>query len=111
MKLFEKIMLRHNFDKPIIDGYREMRQALQDYGIHEWQLKKGDRIPGTIYNLRAENISRMVVLKNKLNDYGVFDENIDSDDFREYFIEKFKEIDREIPLQNEKPDYLPDEDD
>lgn len=103
-------MIKNNLDKPIIDGYRKMRQSLQDYDIHEWQLEKGYRIPGTIYNLRADNISMMVDLKNRLIKYGMFNENKDSDNFRDYFVEKFKQVDEEIPLQKGKPSYLDDED-
>ena len=110
MKPWESYIEKLKADEDILILYRKMRKSLQDFNVHEWQLKKGYKIPGAIYTYRAEAIAEKFKLEEKLKNYGLLPSE-DVSMFNDYFLNKFKEIDDEYPLQKgEEPDYMDDED-
>ena len=111
MKPFEKFLERTNEDKELFEKYRMMRETLQTYDIHEWQLEKGYRIPGTVYQNRAETIAEKNRVAEVLKKYGLLTTPEELQEFNNYVVKKFYEIDQETPLQKGKPDYLDDEED
>lgn len=110
MKPWESYIEKLNADKDVLDLYEKFRKSLQDFNIHEWQLKKGYRIPGTIYTIRGEVINGRYKLEEKLKNYGILpSEEIPM--FNNHILNKFREIDDKYPLQKgDEPDYLDDED-
>lgn len=110
MKPWESYIEKLKADEDTLILYRKMRKSLQDFNVHEWQLKKGYKIPGAIYTYRAEAIAEKFKLEEKLKNYGLLPSE-DVSMFNNYFLNKFKEIDDEYPLQKgEEPDYMDDED-
>ena len=111
MRPWEQFIAKTNADKNVLESYIKMRVSLQHFGVEQWQLEKGYRIPGTIYTLRAETISNRMHLVNELSKYGLLSDNNDIVLLGKYLEDKLKKIDEEYPLQKgEKPDYIDDED-
>jgi hypothetical protein len=110
MEVWKKFIERTGSDKDVLESYTTMRKTLQDFNVSEWQLKKGYRIPGAIYNMRETTIRDLFDLEEQLKKYGLLSkENLD--EFKEYIFDKFKMINAEYPLQNgNKPDFMDDED-
>ena len=110
MKPWESYIEKMNADDETLTLYKKLRKALKDFDVNEWQLEKGHRIPGEIYTYRAEAIAEKYKLEEKLKNYGLLPSE-DVSMFNNYFLNKFKEIDDEFPLQKgDKPDYMDDED-
>lgn len=110
MKPWEKFIKLTNGDKGVLDAYTQMRMSLQDFNIHEWQLEKGYRIPGTIYEMRAITLAEMTKLVADLQKYGILPEE-EHDKFKEYILSEYKKIDELYPLQKgDKPDFMYNED-
>lgn len=111
MEAWEKFINHTEMDKEVLDLYAKMRKSLQDFGVEEWQLSKGYRIPGEIYKLRGEVISKQLDIIHTLQRYGFIHSNEDLKNLYDYLITKYKQIDEEYPLQKgEKPDYMDEED-
>jgi hypothetical protein len=111
MEAWEKFINQTNMDKEFLDSYIVMRKSLQDFGVHEWQLQKGYRIPGTIYQIRTETISKKMDLIATLQRYGLIHSEEDFKNLNDYFTAKLMKIDEEYPLQKgDKSDYMDDED-
>ena len=111
MEPWEKLLNHTNMDKEFLDLYINMRKSLQDFGVEEWQLEKGYRIPGTIYQIRAEAISKKMDLIDTLQRYGLIRSEEDLKNLNDYFTAKLMKIDEEYPLQKgDKSDYMDDED-
>lgn len=110
MRPFEKFLKKTNEDEELFKSYKLMRKTLQILDVHEWQLEKGYRIPGVVYQQRAETLAEKDRVVDTLKKYGLLNTTDDLKELHNYIVKKFYEIDQEIPLLNDKPDYLEDED-
>lgn len=92
----KKILELTNDDSSFIESYKKLRNLLRDNGFTEKTIERMSSAPTEIWNAHHQLISDMSVLKSKLNKFW----GISEEDFKSYIMDKMKQINELIPLND-----------
>lgn len=89
VKFIKKLQL----DVEILDLYKKVREKLKEEQYKEDELESIDNMSSELWDLRLELIKKLNSMTVTVKKYGLDDKPIG-----DYFEKKFKQIDKEIPL-------------
>lgn len=92
----KKILELTNDDTSFIESYKKLRELLRDNGFTEKTIASISNAPTEIWNAHHQLLSEMNELKAKLNKFW----SISEEDFKSYIIDKMKQINELIPLND-----------
>lgn len=94
-------ILHSNLDSDVIEGYRLMRSLLQKYNFTEEESEKVTYMPDELMSAHMKFRGKIKKLYSDLYRYGFSNHpEVLPNDVSEYIQNKFKEINKEISLEN-----------